>query len=117
MKTARHVRYRRLRPKKFPSQPVMGRLMALATRNDVSTHVISSTPAENVPAMCGRATFATEVSSTSMNVPSMAVKAMRYLLSVFMDIVRPPTTKCSAPLAQMNRWGRATACPKIFTLS
>ena len=41
----------RLRPSRSLSQPVMGRLMALATRNEVSTHVISSTPAERVPRM------------------------------------------------------------------
>ncbi len=41
------------------------------------THVISSTLAENVPCMCGRDTFATEVSTTSMSVPSMHVTAIR----------------------------------------
>ena len=34
----------RLRPSRSASHPVMGRLIALATRNEVSTHVISSTP-------------------------------------------------------------------------
>jgi len=41
----------RLRPRRSISQPVRGRTIALATRNDVSTHVISSTPAESVPRM------------------------------------------------------------------
>ncbi len=41
----------RLRPRRSVSQPVMGKLMALATRNAVSTHVISSTPADKVPRM------------------------------------------------------------------
>jgi len=41
----------RLRPSRSLSHPVMGRLMALATRNEVSTHVISSTPAESEPRM------------------------------------------------------------------
>ncbi len=54
------------------------------------THVISSTPAEKVPFMWGRATLATEVSTTSMKVPSMAVKAMRYLFSVLMDMAPTP---------------------------
>ena len=42
---------RRLRPNRSVSQPVMGRLIALATRKDVSTQVISSTPADSVPRM------------------------------------------------------------------
>jgi len=41
----------RLRPRRSVSHPVMGRLIALATRNEVRTHVISSTPAERVPRM------------------------------------------------------------------
>jgi hypothetical protein len=41
----------RLRPSRSVNHPVMGRLMALATRNEVSTQVISSTPAESVPRM------------------------------------------------------------------
>jgi hypothetical protein len=38
--------------------------------------VLSSCPAERLPAMCGRATFAMEVSSTSMKVASVTVMAM-----------------------------------------
>src|SRR5580698_797478 len=44
------------------SQPLKGRTMALETRYEVSTHVLSSCPADRLPAICGRATFAMEVS-------------------------------------------------------
>src|ERR1700722_12828329 len=52
-----------------------GRMIALATRYDVSTHVASSCVAPSPPAMCGSATFAIEESSTSMNVASVTVIA------------------------------------------
>src|SRR5271168_3849688 len=52
-----------------------GRMIALATRYAVSTHVASSCVAPRPPAMCGRATFAIEESSTSMNVASVTVMA------------------------------------------
>ena len=39
---------------------------------------LSSTPADRLPAMCGRATLATLVSSTSMNVASMTVSAISH---------------------------------------
>src|SRR4029077_6336260 len=58
------------------NQPEIGRMIALATRYDVSTQVLSSTPAERLPAMCGRATLAIEVSRISMKVASVPVKAM-----------------------------------------
>src|ERR1035438_7329482 len=51
-------------------------MMAFATRYEVSTQVASSTVAERLPAMCGSATLATLVSSTSMNVASITVIAM-----------------------------------------
>jgi len=44
----------------------MGRTTALATRYEVNTYVASSTDADRLPAMCGRLTFTTVVSSTSM---------------------------------------------------
>src|ERR687887_830515 len=65
----------RLRPNWFESHPVIGRMMALATRYDVSTQVASSTVAERLPAMCGSETFTTVVSSTSMKVPSITEMA------------------------------------------
>ena len=61
----------RLRPNCRASQPAIGRIIAFATRYEVSTHVASSTVAETLPAMCGSDTFTTVVSSTSMNVLSM----------------------------------------------
>ena len=66
---------RRLRPNTPASQPVSGRMMALATRYDVSAHVASSTVADRLPAMCGSETFTTVVSSTSMNVANMTESA------------------------------------------
>ena len=62
---------RRLRPKKPASHPVIGRMIALATRYDVSAQVASSTVADRLPAMCGSDTFTTVVSSTSMNVANI----------------------------------------------
>src|SRR5664280_3289132 len=56
-------------------------MTALATRYEVMTQVISSTPAENVPCMWGNETLATDVSTTSIRVPSMEVNAIRYLFA------------------------------------
>src|SRR5712671_5034116 len=58
------------------SQPLRGRTMAFETRYDVRTHVLSSCPAERLPAMWGKATLAMEVSSTSMKVASVTAKAI-----------------------------------------
>src|ERR1700730_15226909 len=60
----------------WENQPLIGRMMALETRYEVRTQVLSSWPAERLPAMCGRATFATLVSRTSMNVARVTVSAM-----------------------------------------
>src|ERR1700691_2164580 len=67
---------RRLRPKVVASQPVIGRIMAFATRYDVSVQVASSVVAERLPAMCGSETLTTVVSSTSMKVLDMTAMAM-----------------------------------------
>src|SRR6185312_3589855 len=67
---------KRLRPRKSEAHPLMGRITALETRYDVSTHVLSSVVAERLPAMCGRATLAMLVSSTSMNVAMVTVSAI-----------------------------------------
>src|SRR5882672_196795 len=58
------------------SHPLRGSTMAFETRYEVRTHVLSSVPAERLPAMCGRATLAMEVSSTSMNVARVTARAM-----------------------------------------
>ncbi len=58
------------------SHPDSGRIIAFETRYDVSTQVASSALADRFPAMCGNATLAMEVSSTSMNVASVTVIAI-----------------------------------------
>src|SRR5258708_38574577 len=65
----------RLRPKKLAIQPVNGRMMALATRYEVSAHAASSVLTERLPAMCGRETLTTVVSSTSMKVANITATA------------------------------------------
>ena len=60
-----------LRPNTLASHPVIGRMIALATRYEVSAQVASSMLAERLPAMCGSDTLTTVVSSTSMNVASI----------------------------------------------
>src|SRR5512135_72415 len=61
------VMKKRLRPITLASQPLIGNTMALDTRYEVSTQVLSSLLAPRLPAMYGRATLAMLVSSTSMN--------------------------------------------------
>src|SRR5271157_3873843 len=73
---ATQIMKKRLRPNSMENQPPMGRMMALDTRYDVRTQVDSSTLAERLPAMWGRETLATLVSSTSMKVASMTAMAM-----------------------------------------
>src|SRR4051794_26296486 len=63
------------------NQPPIGRMIALATRYDVSTHVDSSMLADRLPAICGSDTFATLVSSTSMKVASITVMAITHGLT------------------------------------
>src|SRR5438552_2034950 len=67
---------RRLRPKRPASQPVIGRMIAFATRYEVSVQVASSVVAERLPAMCGKDTLTTVVSSTSINVLDMTAMAI-----------------------------------------
>src|ERR1700722_7197968 len=56
-----------LRPSMPTNHPLIGSTIAFDTRYDVSTHVLSSLLAPRSPAMCGSATLAMLVSSTSMN--------------------------------------------------
>jgi hypothetical protein len=65
----------RLRPKFDASQPVIGRIIAFATKYDVNVQVASSVLAERLPAICGSDTFTTVVSSTSMKVLDMTAIA------------------------------------------
>src|SRR4051812_7056566 len=67
-----------LRPKTLASQPVMGRMIAFATRYDVSAQVASSIVDDRLPAMCGSDTFTTVVSSTSMNVANITEVAISH---------------------------------------
>src|SRR5262249_56583622 len=72
------------------SQPVIGRMIALATRYDVSAQVASSMDAESEPAMWGSETFTTVVSSTSMNVANITDTAMSHgLMCRCSDMVSP----------------------------
>src|SRR5690242_10842787 len=73
----------RLRPNRDASQPVIGRMMALATRYDVSAQVASSVVAAMLLAMCGSDTFTTVVSSTSMKVANMTAMATIHGLTGF----------------------------------
>ena len=61
------VKNSRTSPKRRATQPVSGTEMALATANEVITHVPCDVAAPKSPAMCGRATLAMVVSNTSMN--------------------------------------------------
>src|SRR5215467_917722 len=66
-------------------------MMAFETRYDVSTHVDSSWPTDKFPAMCGSATFAIEVSRTSIKVASVTVRAITQGLIVpsgFLSLAR-----------------------------
>src|SRR5580700_11236209 len=56
----------------------MGRMTAFATRYELSTHAASSSPAERLPAICGSATLAMLVSSTSMNVAMVTTSAIAH---------------------------------------
>src|SRR5579883_781541 len=64
------------------NQPESGSTIAFETRYDVSTQVDSSAPAERFPEICGSATLAIDVSSTSMNVASVTVTAITHGLIV-----------------------------------
>src|SRR5216684_508119 len=69
---------RRFRPKVLANQPVIGRIMAFATRYEVSVQVASSVLAEGLPAMCCSDTLTTVVSSTSMKVLDMTATAISH---------------------------------------
>src|SRR4029453_1394798 len=73
----------RLRPNLLASHPVIGRMMALATRYEVSAQVASSVVAERLPEMCGSDTFTTVVSSTSMKVANITANAISQGLTCF----------------------------------
>src|SRR5580765_654741 len=72
------IRKNRRRPNRAESQPVAGMMIALAARNDVMTHDISSMPAESEPCMCGRATLVTLESRTCMTVTIITENVMAH---------------------------------------
>src|SRR3954471_15408371 len=83
----------RLRPNIPASQPVIGRMIALATRYDVSAQVASSIDTDRLPAMCGSDTLTTVVSSTSMKVANITETAIsqglmcRSLIALYLSTV------------------------------
>src|SRR5262245_20527192 len=84
----------RFRPRTLASQPVIGRMIALATRYDVSAQVASSVVADIVLAMCGNETLTTVVSSTSMKVANITAKATSHGL----------TGRPDADISACGRW-------------
>src|SRR5262249_53343748 len=70
------IRKNRRRPNRAESHPVAGMTIALAARNDVMTHDISSIPADSEPCMCGRATLVTLESNTCMTVTIITENVM-----------------------------------------
>src|SRR5262245_66595959 len=94
-----------LRPKRPASQPVIGRMMALATRYDVNAHVASSVVADMLLAMCGSDTLTTVVSSTSMKVASMTAIVTIHGLTCRDSDTLPPSRLPPSPfgLRQTSR--------------
>src|ERR1700743_1767036 len=72
------IRKNRLRPIRHAIHPLIGRMIAFETRYEVSTQVLSSLLAPRFPAMCGRATLAMLVSSTSINAASDTTNAISH---------------------------------------
>src|ERR1019366_4701990 len=73
------------------SQPLMGRMMALATRDEVRTQVASSVVAERLPAMWGRLTLTTEVSSPSITALDSTATATRFRRAIILgQIISSP---------------------------
>src|SRR5271157_4061078 len=62
----------------------MGRMMALATRYEVRTQVASSVVAERLPAIWGRLTLTTEVSSTSITALDSTAIATRFRRAIIL---------------------------------
>src|SRR5206468_2820521 len=87
----------------------MGRMIALATRYDVRTHVDSSIVADRLPAMCGSDTFTTVVSRTSMKVANMtAIATIQGLTGCWSFMVRGFDVPGSVPC---STFGSAFAVP------
>src|ERR1041385_930753 len=78
----------------------MGRTIALATKYDVSAQVASSGVADKFPAMCGKDTFTTVVSKTSMNVATITAMTMIH------GLISRRDTFCSAIVLLLHRYLR-----------
>ena len=79
----------------------------METRYEVNTQVASSGVAERFPAMCGRETFTTVVSSTSIKVPSITEMAMIQGLTAVCDRdlgITAELVVVAMLLLQENRW-------------
>src|ERR1700720_2402457 len=78
LKVKREIQMRktRFRPISDTSQPVIGRTIAFETRYEVRTQVLSSLLAPMFPAICGSATLAMLVSSTSIKAASDTTNAI-----------------------------------------
>src|SRR5690349_13944446 len=89
-----------LRPKRPASQPVIGKMIALATRYEVSAQVASSVVADMLLAMCGSDTFTTVVSSTSMKVANITAIATIQGLTTFSGTSLSPYERSAPPTYQ-----------------
>src|SRR6202050_2535953 len=80
--------------------------MAFETRYDVNIHVLSSVPVERLPAMCGSATLAMLVSSTSINVASVTVRAMIHGLTAGRHAAASFMVMAAAPIYLIQTLGK-----------
>src|SRR4051812_4881976 len=101
------------------SQPDSGSTTALATRYEVRTQVAESWSADRLPARCGSATLATEMSMTSMNVASVTVIATAHGLCAGRQdpVIWTPRARCggarSGPLPSVERAGSRPGSPSL----
>ena len=108
---------RRLRPNVAASHPVIGRMMALATRYEVSAQVASSVVAAMLLAMCGSDTLTTVVSSTSMKVANITAIATIHGLTVFGEGSTRRSRGCLLdPHGRRHRHARPQQVLRILTL-
>src|SRR5215472_12598919 len=103
------------------NHPDSGRMMALETRYEVSTQVDSSSATDRLPAICGNATFAIDVSRTSINVARVTVTAITQGLidpSGILSLARilfPMTFSSLVLLAPCSSFVQSP-CPASFSL-
>src|SRR5262245_61535183 len=105
VKSTAHARKNRRRPNRAVSQPVAGMTTALAARNEVMTHDISSTPADSDPCMCGSATLVTLVSRTCITVTIITDTVMAQR--------RAPDTDESPGGAGRRAWSRSPSTCRL----